>query len=316
MSRIGVFGTILHESSFGGLRIDIQMTEDEENEALARFKYPHVKGASIDHMGGEGRVTKAKVIFMPLAGDDHPTVFRERFDLFRKLKEKGDTQTFVHPLDGNIQAKLGAFSWSMSPDIWDAIVVDCTFEEDTEVVTQYKSGPGTSLQSAVVQVNAAGAAFDAALAKEPTLIARNPNNISSDCNDTVSAWVNLQKTGRQVNLELVRLSNKIAKAMDDYEVATNVRRYPIMVSLSNLNANLRQAAETIKQSTPRLIDITVLSPMPLLVVAAKKYGARDAAKRAAEISALNDIKNPARIEGATVLKGQAPQTQVGRRSAA
>lgn len=314
------WGDTLFEASYGGVRLDIQVTEDEESRILQRSEYPYVTGADIKDRGGMARVTQCHIVFFH--NDDDLLIdrtgsqdFRKRFDTLRALKNAGEPQTFVHPIDGEFTALIGNFRWSASSEPRDMIVVDCTFEECTTVAAVSGLTPGTAKRIGPQDVDADADTLRAAIHKghedDPELT--DDTSACDLASSIVHGWDELQKDSRTINLELVRASNALDAMNDSLELASNLRRYPILRAITGLRSNLRLAAENFQQRTPRLIEIEVKAPVPLLVLMGRVYGARQASRRADEFNDLNDVRNPARIEPGKY-RGQAPGDSSGLRS--
>jgi prophage DNA circulation protein len=316
-----LWATQLLECSFGGIRLDVQTTEDEAGRVIATHLIPHREGAPVRDMGAEPRTTKVKAIFFQVDDDDDP---RERFYFFKAKADEGSTQTFVHPISGRYRAKVGAMTWSTASEPRDVIMVDCTFHEDADAPATLDATSGAPLGAGLAEVSAAAADLDASLvevnAELPDDIEPLATTVGADSVSTVTAWQDAATdlddplTLRRVNLELVSLSNAISAETDRFELATNPERWPIARNLSNLHHSLRRAAAVLTEESPRIITITVTAPTNLLALAARTYPGDDAIARADQLLNLNDIRNPARLEAGTRLKAYAVKTSTRLRS--
>lgn len=295
----------LYHASWGELTLDIAATQDDASRAVTINKYPHVDGADTDDMGGEPRTTSAHIIFFQRDDQDD---YYERFTQFLALRDTGEAYAFVHPLTGTYQARIAACTYSGDANSRDTIMVDCTFVEHTTTEAIFQIGSGAPLLSAVEVVAADAAKVGAAVAAYNAANPLTPvsTTVHTDALATVTAWEATEAGIRNVNLELVAKTNQIAAEMDRLEVATNLRRFPLAATLTNLAYTLRRAAATVTAKTPRLIEITVNAPIPLMALAANTYGADQATFRYEQLLEMNDIENPARIEKGTVLRAQAP----------
>ncbi|MFA9269826.1 MAG: DNA circularization N-terminal domain-containing protein [Baekduiaceae bacterium] len=290
------FGEAILESSFGGLRIDVLSVDDDFGQDVVAHPYANVDGADTEDMGARQRTTNAQLIFFPLAPDDD---WVERFIQFMEMKKDRQPHDFVHPILGTYSARVTECRAQTSADEG-AIVVSATFVEHSTPQAIFAATPGAPSLSAMADLEASAQDLDDALAA-----AGATSDIPAAARTTAQGWVDLDPdslSARDVTLELVDLSNQIDREMNRLEVATNIRRYPICRAMVHLNNNLRRVAQAVTSTTPRFIDITVSAPVPLLILAARVYGAAKASLRASQIKRLNIIPNASRIEGGTVLK--------------
>lgn len=313
--------TQLVECSFGGIRIDVQSTEDAAGRVVVTHQIPHREGAPVRDQGAEPRTTRCKIIFFRVDENDDP---RERFYFFKAAVDLGKTQTFKHPITGSYKAKVGAMTWSAAAEPREVINVECTFHEDSNVPATFEEEGGTALGVGLAEVEASAAALDDSLVEVNAELGDDTDLLTSDVGSdsvaTVAGWeaatasADDPLTARRVNLELVALSNKISAETDRLALALYPERYPIARSLSNLHHNLRRAAAVFTQESPRIIEITVLAPTNVYTLAARTYPGENAEQRAEQILNLNDIPNPARIEVGTRLKAYAKKTSTRLRS--
>lgn len=311
----------LVECSFGGIRLDVQTTEDEAGRVLSTHLIPHRDGAPVRDQGAEPRTTRCRIIFFQTSPDDDP---RERFYFFKAKADEGATQTFVHPISGRYRAKIGAFTWSAAAEPRDVIMVECTFHEDSDVPATFIAGGGAALGAGLAEIQASSRALDDSLVEVNAELPDDATPLSSTVGTSavskVEAWqastgdLEDPLTLRRVNLELVALSNEISKETDRLALATHPERWPIARALTNLHHNLRRAAAVFTEESPRVFEITVNAPTNIFTLAARTYPGEDAEQRAEQLMNLNDIPNPARLEAGTRLKAYAAKTSTRLRS--
>jgi len=305
------WGSTLFECSWGGVRLDVQSTSDAGGRALFTARRPHRNAHPVRDMGGEPRVSRCRIVFWPVDATDDPL---ERFYFFKALVDNGDTRTFVHPISGRFRAKVGELSWSADSEERDTITVECSFHEDDDEPAVFEAGAGAPVSTGVEEVSAAAADVNLALADfNAEQLAADEDwealetTVTTEAVELAEEW----EAGadalsqREVALDLVAISNKIQEETDRLELATNLDRHPIMVALSDLHAQLRNAADAVFVESPRLIEITVTAPMSLWMLCSETYGADQAEDRVEQIIRLNDILNPARLEAGTRLKAYA-----------
>jgi prophage DNA circulation protein len=281
---------VLHEASYGGLRLDVLSTQDSAGRALARHVYPHRDGADLEDMGGEPRTTRCRVIFLARGADDNPL---ERFARFEALVRQGQAHTFVHPLTGSYEARVSQLDFVAEAEPRDVVLVDCTFEEDTTEPAAFEVG-------AVDPPAASAAQVDLALGQ-----VGQASPVSGASVAAAERWSEGSTSSRDIGLELVALSDAITAETDRLECATRIDRHGVFVALSRLHYSLRRAAHAAQSVAPRLFEITVQTATPLLVIAARTYGAAQASAQYDELLRLNDLPNPARVEAGTVLRARA-----------
>ncbi len=302
----------LFECRFGGIRLDVQSTEDSLGRVVVTHQLPHLEGAPVRDQGAEPRVTRCRIIFFPLDDRDDP---RERFYFFKALVDEGRTQTFTHPITGSYRAKVGQLSVSAAAEPRETLMVECSFHEDSDTPAAFEGGPGAPIGSGSDEVRAASADLDAGLVEvNDELIADDPDaeplttTVGADCVTTAQGWEDAAAsaddgiTARRVNLELVALSDSISRETDRLELAIHPERWPIARALTNLNHSIRRASEAVVRETPRIVEVTVVAATSVYALAARTYPGEPFEARAEQILNLNDIGNPARLEPGTRLK--------------
>jgi hypothetical protein len=298
---------LLHVASFAGMELDVLRAQDENGRDLAIYAAPHREGAELEDMGGAPRVTRCQIIFVPHdAADNH----LERFFAFEQVKRLGETHTFTHPLTGSYEAKIGSFSWSAGPDQRDTVIVDCDFVEDSVTPAIFDLGQGAPLLSGVQDVAIASAELTQAVSDIETIEGGPALDVTvgTDALAMVQGWAAAaSQTTRDVETELARARAEITAATVALQVATTVRRFPILRSLVKLEGAVSRAAEVFTDRTPRVVEFTVTAPQGLLLFCSRRYGAKQAQQRFDEIMRLNSIPNPARLEPGITLRGIAPE---------
>lgn len=296
-----LWSSILFDASYGGFPIHVLQTSDDGGRDLATHKYPHRNGAEEEDMGGAQRVTRAHIIFF---GPDHAEAFR----VFHDLANSVEALTFTHPLFGSYEAKVGDLHWETSSEPRDCIMVDCVFREDTLTPAVFEVGAGSPTLAGSEDVDASAAEWLIIVEPEAgTIIDIDGVALGNDAMATAEAWAtDASKTLRDVTHELTALSDRIDATQERFETATDINQYPALVALTKLRGSLVKASQAFAQRSPRIFEVTVAAPAPLLVVAAQIYGATQAADRAQQLIELNDIRNPARIDAGTVLRAQSP----------
>lgn len=286
---------VLYEATFAGIRLDVTSSNGDRSNSVAEHRSPYKAGSRVEHTGEDPWVESLSLIF---TGPDH----LERYEAFLRAKAKPDPQLLIHPIHGSKYCLVASCSESISPDRWDTIDVQATFIEHSPLIGVVGPGAGRSLDAEVQNVAAEAARLDSALADMGAESA-----VPARAGSIAAGWKAPSTTLRKVNLEVVSIANDIAALTEALNVATDIRAWPVIRSLELLQSNVRNAGEAFAATTPRLMEITVLEPVPLLTIAARTYGAKQANARYEELRSLNDVKNPARVEAGTVLKAQSPE---------
>lgn len=301
------WGTQLYEASFGGVRIDAQSTSDDLSRALVRYKYPNRNGADVEDMGAEEWVTRCRLIWFPRDGQDARAAFLEFVDVVNQ----GKSQIFSHPIFGERRCKVGQFQASAETGTRDTIMADVEFVEDTVDAARVLPGAGAPVGASVQDVSAIAADIDDGLVDvNEGLVEVGEDPISTTAHTNalvaVTSWEESEAslTERDVRYQAISLANQIQSETDRLELATHLDRYPLVQAFARLHFAIRTAAEAFIQRTPKLFEITVPAPAPLIVIASQTYGADQAADRYEELLELNDVRTPNRVPRGTVLRAR------------
>jgi len=298
----------LYPASYGDVRLDVLSTQDDLSRALARYKYPHREGADVEDMGGEERTTRCRLIFFPRDGQDARAAFLD----FLEVVERGESQTFVHPIFGSYQAKVGQLGAAAEFGIRDTLMVDVEFVEDTADAGVFSPGAGSPVASSVDEVTAIATQVDDGLVDVNEGLVEDEQISTTVHTEAVTAVTSWEEddtlTERDVRFAASTLTNKIASETNRLELAQDVDKYPLVQAFTSLHYAVRRAAEAFIQRTPEIIEITIVAPTPLIVIAARTYGADQADGRYQQLLELNDVRTPNRVPRGTVLKAQSPHS--------
>lgn len=304
----------VNPASFAGVEFDCVATRDSISRAIFREEYARVPGARLQDLGLGPRETTCRLIFWdrpPVEGEDPAQSLRsprERFEAFYQAFASEGTHDFVHPQTGAYRAKAEDFSWEIDPNE-DVIFAECRFVEDS--LEPATIGDGVSVP---FDASLARARVQAMQLEEQLLAAGLDATLAADAASMVDVWdTSADLSIREVNLALLSMSARIGDAIDDFELATDLDRMPILRSTHRLLFALRQAAGKIRQTQPQIVAITTTRDLPLLIILADYYGASEAGARRDEVERLNDIDDPTLIPAGTTLR--VPARAAGRRPA-
>lgn len=290
----------LFPASFDGQLLDIEVTEDQLNKALAIHEVARRDGGLVQWMGGDVRSTHCRVYFFerepdpddPLAGDDHLT----RLQFFVNTAAAADEpREFVHPLFGSYQAFAQNIRLRASAGERDVVVVEVDFIESSEFPTLIDIGVTTPVEAgtAVLEVT-----NDLARAEAESL---GVDYSLDQTVDTVRAWESdPDLSARQVNQELGRESARIAQFAASLE--GSLENQVLFRLVTRMHAQLRKAADTFRFERARVVEVTLDADTSLRWFVTHRYGASQAEQRYAEVMQLNDISNPLLIPAGTVLR--------------
>jgi hypothetical protein len=219
----------------------------------------------------------------------------------------GEIQEFVHPIFGSYRAMAKSIETNATAEEIEVLTIDCTFIEDSTSPTPFDFSSSRPVASGVKNVEVRGAKLD-----QEFIAAGISSSLGSDTSATVSNWRDDPNMSvRRVNLELQSISNKIASAVEEYQLATDLAGQPVWRSLQRLQGEVRNAAQLFQQSQPQIFSFRVRANVPLRVLVANMFGADDG-ERYEELLRLNDIEDPLCIKEGTELKATSPDTQRGR----
>jgi prophage DNA circulation protein len=291
--------SLLFQCSYGGILLDVVSTEDDVSRVLARHEFPFQDGAVLQDMGATPRSTQCEVVFIPTVGQKDNHINRlTTFLNFCNDAHRGAPPTFVHPLTGSYPALPEGISVSAASDARDFIKVSVTFVEAGLDPAAFETRGDESVGAGVAEVGVAredvtGALLDPGL---PDPLYSDPS-VEDDSLSTAELWRDtVGITPREITLELNRISARINDEIDNFEVLTNVDRYPVYLAYLKLQASIRRAAELAIQTAPKLTEIVLKRTEPLLALMARIYGGRRALAQYTRTRELNDIPNPNRLE--------------------
>jgi len=286
-------------ASFGGVPLDVLEISADRGRVLDISETPHRDGAtSIQDLGGKTRIDRLRLIFCRLKGE----LRNEYWDRYKRVvgyKDQGEPQVFVHPLQGQYLARIMDWQESASAEPRSCVMVDCTLVEEVFGSQVYEPGAGAPPLAGLADVQQA---CNLMASYEPATA-----DLAGEIKDTVTGWTSEgQVFARDLNLSLAKLQRKLDDAIDQYELATDIKRWPTYRAIQNVRATVTRAAIVVRSTTPRQITFTTAAPLPLRLIAVKLYGAKQAQVRYEELLRLNKVRNPMRVPAGTVLHAQAP----------
>lgn len=288
--------------SFAGIPIDILVTQDEVELARASYQYPHRDGADFQPMGNGPRRTRCTVLFFErkpdadddaagFASDDHLTRFATFWQTAITAQQPYE---FVHPLFGAYQAWVdGTPVVTANSDERNCLSLDVTFVEDSTSPTVILDGTVIApYHTSTTQAAVFASAFDDEVATLNLPDDSAAKGLGTDVTSTMSSWSDPEKSVRDVNGDLNRLTDRIDDALNDIAYATSLERIPLLRTAARLHATIRRAAEAYRKTAPQLAELIVDRPQSLNAFLLKRYGAAQLERRRDEAMKLNDIPDP------------------------
>lgn len=296
----------LRPGSWGGVTFGIHEITDEIERDVPQYEYVGVDGADTSDQGAKARVFPAVICFYESEATPDPW---DDYLRFEELIDRGQPQVFMHPLRGPITCRVPRSSLRITANGRGYYLVQCVFLEHSIVRATFVPGPGASPEAAAAAVAeksaALTAALDAAATAEGTTLT---STAGAEAEAAVGSWLEGSSPG-DVDLQLAALAQTIDAEMDRLGCATDIKRYEVYSAFVLLQSSLVAAAETIRQTVARVIDVTVPAEITLLSFVGQIYPASEVSARYAEIIEANAIPNPLRLERGQVLRMPAPETR-------
>jgi len=301
-----------YEASFGGVLFDVLNATTEHPPRVATHVYPKRDGANLEEMGRAPFVCTMQIVFfdrLPRRGEAQTLPgYQERFESFDLLVQDGGVQTLVHPYVGAIRAVITDFSHQADGDV-DGIAATVTFTEEISEPPVFEVGASSTTTAGSQEVLAGAVGVDDALSAEGF-----ESGVTGDAFDTVQRWeLDPDISTRQVHLEMVAINDRLNTELTNYETGFGLATHPIMRQYALLQHNIRRAAAAFTAESDRIVRINVIQELPLRVIAARFYSAKEASKRVQQLLELNpDLKKPAQVPIGTRLKAYAKRSGTRR----
>lgn len=297
-----------YEASFDGIRIDVLSASIRHGRRVIAHEFPKRDGADLEDMGRAPFVCDLQFLFIDYrATETEKTVgnYEDRYLKFAAAVSTGEPRVFVHPYEGAVKCRVGDFQTNASGDGALMISASATFTEEISLPPVFAPGAGAQTRASAQDVRSeALAAIEAFEAGDysTVLVERSITEAEAwEQDPTLSA--------REVQLRMASLNNELAIELDSLEAARDITKHPIMKAYTRLQYSLRRAAEAFTSTTTRIVTIHVIEPLPLRVIAARFYGAKEGERRFDELRDLNPaIINPGLIPAGTELKAYSRET--------
>jgi hypothetical protein len=236
----------------------------------------------------------AEIVFCPIVGEFN---HEDRYQEFRRLRDRGLAQIFVHPLHGSYRARLGDCSVRRRADAVQ-ITVSAEFIPDEVVQTTGEAGE-----------NLAPIAGPEAVAVAAELVGRELEVIVSATSDApgnavaaATSWSEQEvPNSRSVYLELATTTGELDAMVDDLDLV-QLETWQAYVEVIALRSALRECAQATAQETTQASLVEVKTATPLLAICAREVGAHEAAAYADLVAQVNDLRDTLLVPAGTVLR--------------
>ena len=297
------------EASYDGIRIDVLSSNIRHGRDVVPHKFPKRDGATNEDMGRQQFVCTLQFLFI-----DHRFVpegegnYQDRFESFNRIVDDGKPRVLVHPYEGAVRCNIGDFSHDADGSGQPVIMASATFSEEIDLPPVFVAGAGAQTRASAQDVRAESIQAERSLED----VGFDPSTVQFAAAEADRWEGDPDLSAREVQLQMAVINQNLNRELDELEVATDLSRHPIHKQYTRLQHSLRRAAEAFTTTTTRIVQINVLEPLPLRVIAARFYGAEQAERRFREMRELNPaIRNPAIIPAGSVLKaysrGTAPR---------
>jgi len=292
------------EARFDGICFDVLSSSITEGREVVRHKFPKIDGVNTEDMGGNGMEISLEIIFVdhgfqvdPVNGDQGD--YLERFRTFRELASKSAVRTLLHPYVGAVSCRIGDFSHNADGDGQPVIRASVQFIEDTDTEPVLRAADAFQPLASSQEVETELLSLQAA-----ALGIGYETPIADGVLAEVQDWENdADLSAREIAQRMATLSNQLNDELNAFEDAADLDNYPLVKAYTKLQYQVRQVAEAVISETNRLVRLETTEPLPMRIIAARFYGAKDHERRTEELLDLNpEIRDPTLVPRGVKLK--------------
>ena len=279
----------LDRASWRGVEFDCQKLSDDLMRRWARFTYPYKNGADLEDMGREPRSTKVTAVFF---GPEYQT----DLGALMLVVDAGKAGTFKHPLLGTWKARCSISSIDHDETFRDGCMVELELVEDgtdNELPTVF------SVAALKDKVTAEALVLEAAVDDLPSALAGVSEVL--DQFDEVLTLVEdfVADVEEEIAYQVDRAQNELRVAVADgidlcreyFPDENDI--YAVVQSSHLVLEHCRQLAARAMSSAATWEQYVMNVEGPLVFVSFDLY---QDASRVEELEAMNQIRNPNRLE--------------------
>lgn len=276
----------LLSSSWGQIRMFCAQT----NTDGSRTKVVHEPSSGSVHVvqdrGSRVNRTVAKLLFDEFEFTGAPLPI-DAARIMAAAVDTGEVAVFTHPLLGSYLASVGDFHFEISES--GVITADAEFIAEANPDPIAPTGAGSPAVSGENSVNAAADELDDVLAESGI-----GSSATDDGRASVASWSAGEEPAppRQVQIDAARISNQIQVEIEQGGFEHDLELFGAFRAYIMFGDAIRVAAIAATSVARAVFTMKVTEHTALLPLAARVYGGADAAQRAADIAAMNDISTP------------------------
>lgn len=283
---------------FGGIPILISEIETKSGRDIAVQSPSRGDQHTLQDRGRKLLDSHVTVLFIDQPGLDP---YLDRFDAFRAAALSGGAAVFSHPILGSYRARISDFDFKASADAGQ-VDVSCTILGEDEPQLVFPINAGVSSGAGLEAVTVAAGATDTALA---ALTPPLTTPITATAIAAATTWDQTEPElldSQTVFSAYATLLSNINTAVEVLELTTDLSRWSAYRAFIGLAFELKRAAQAVTSDAANLITVFVPTPIPMLALCARIYGAALAQDRADACTKLNRVRTPGRIPAGTTLK--------------
>ncbi len=256
-------------------------TDDGNTQDLAKYRFPHTDGQSVEPMGRAPIVVNGEMVFY---NSIDKKLYPARFIDLKKLIAAREGQFFIHPEQGQIFGYITKFSVSHEAQERNGCKASFTFEEvNTDVAAVPKDLFPTDALTVAVQ---AAAVADAGL----TAIGVKTPAGSGSFSHQVSVFSDFLDQDRLSSGELYSTLNRFRAVINTVIGAKELadpRNYEVYRAVRELSCSITDAAQAAQINAINIIEYTLEFPTTAAELAILYY---QDSRRASEIVDLNPCR--------------------------
>ena len=291
------------KSAWGGIRLWASKVSTEAGRSLAVQTYTRGDVPDAQDRGSGLHHVRLSLLFDDMTGETKPAVERLT-DLLAKINE-GKAQLLTHPIEGTFLAMIGEFSYEI--DEHGTITAEAQFLAVENVGAVVVAPLGASLDDTDAAMSSAADELQQQLAD-----LESSSDLPTKMKDVGSSWTDEAKSARDVMVDVGQLSDQMWLEIDNLELAADVALYPAMRAYVLAGEATRAAGAVASGDTASVMELTVDGPIALRTLLAQVFGADQAEGEYDRALQMNDIPNPGRIDGGTVLRLRQPAAPTRR----
>jgi hypothetical protein len=281
--------------SYAGVPLAITALAAELGRTVLRHEPARGNGAQLSD---RGQTARAWTLTVELGGSAE--AITQAIERLYALRGAGEARTFVHPILGDIQARLEGFSENLGPGNTTytlGLVEDTPFSERRRRERELED---VTLQDVVAAGAALSAATEALAAAEPALAAVVPDPAAAV--DAATTWSRGTVQAARIDADVEASASAAGDASDILEARSLGAAYRTATALVEFQGTLQRYGAARKAVARRRVPVTVELDAPLITILSDIFGGERAARINADVARANNIVSLSRVTAGTVLE--------------